>query len=464
MKLPLNLSIYKTFLYRFHMAALLISLFFVPSLKAQPQQKLVIDEVIAVVGNTPVLRSELDILIAQIDPDIVVTDEARCEILKKLLIDKMLVHQAMLDSIPMNDEDVEAKMDNNLRYFERQMGSRANLEKYLDMSIAEYKKQQRPKIKARMLIEKMEQNIQSNVKITPREVREYYKKIPVDSLPFISAEVEVAQIALKPTFSPEAKEIAREQIELLRARIMRGESFSRLASLYSNDPGSKTSGGLLPEFGRNDMVPEFERAAFKTPKDSISEVIETRYGYHILKIVDKRGERLIVRHILISPLIVSEDLDIIKERLDSILLLLRGDSISLCKAALEFSMDEETKSNCGFFTDPNLGTQKIPYDFLEKEMATDVAQLNPGEYSEPLLNYAPDGTRYYRILFLKSESKPHVANLEEDWQRIQAMALEEKRMKELDVWVEKNRKNIFVSISASYLKCEFFDDWLTEKR
>lgn len=434
------------------------------TINAQTKEPLVIDEVIAVVGNTPVLRSELDILISQIDPDIVVTDELRCSIFRRLLTDKMLVHQAGVDSLPISDEEVEDKMDNNLRFFERQMNSRANLEKYLGMSIGEYKQQMRPKVKAQMLIERMEQKIQSNVKITPKEVRDYYKKIPVDSLPFISAEVEVAQIALKPVFSPESKEIAKEQIELLRTRILNGESFAKLATLYTKDPGSKGTGGLLPEFGRNDMVPEFERAAFKTKKDSISEIIETRFGYHILKVVDKRGERLIVRHILISPLIVEQDLELVKNKLDTIKGWLLKDSISLCKAVKDYSQDDETKSNCGFFTDPNLGTQKIPYDYLDKEMSTTIGQLKPGQYSEPILGYAPDGSRYYRILFLKSESKPHVANLEEDWQRIQAMALEEKKKTELDKWSISKRKEMYISINSHYLNCDFINDWLTVKR
>jgi peptidyl-prolyl cis-trans isomerase SurA len=332
------------------------------------------------------------------------------------------------------------------------------------MSLGEYKRQMRPKVRAQMLIERMESKIQSNVKITPKEVRDFYRKIPVDSIPFISAEVEVAQIAIKPVFSPEAKEIAYEQIQLLRSRIMNGESFAKLAGLYSKDPGSKANGGLLPEFGRNDMVPEFERAAFKTKKDSISDIIETKYGYHILKIVDKRGERMIVRHILISPLIVEEDLEKVRFRIDSVLHLLRTDSISFCKAVKEFSQDDETKANCGFFTDPNLGTQRIPYDYLDKEMSSAVGSMKPGEYSDPMIGIAPDGSSYYRILFLKSETKPHVANLEEDWQRIQAMALEAKKKKELDIWAEKKRKDVYISISSHYIRCGFYDEWLTLKR
>ncbi len=430
--------------------------------KGQPKQ--VIDEVIAVVGNTPVLRSELDIIISQTDPDIEITQDMRCAIFKRLLTDKMLLHQAELDSIPLTEEEINDKMDNNLRFFERQMNSRAALEKYLGMSVAEYKMQLRSKVRNQMLIERMEQSIQGNVKITPKEVRAYFQKIPTDSLPFISAEVEVAQIVVKPTFSAEAKEFAKEQLASLRERIMNGESFNRLASLYSEDPGSKKTSGLLPEFGRNEMVPEFERTAFTMKKDSISEIIETKYGFHILKLIDKRGERVNVRHILVRPKIIDTDMELAKYKLDSIATILKEKKISFCDAVKYYSEDEETKPNCGFFTEPSLGTQKIPYDYLDKEMANEIGKLKAGEYSEPTLAYLQDGSEYYRMFFLKSESKPHSANLENDWQRIQAQALEVKKKSSLDIWAEQKRKDVYFYISNHYIKCGFFDEWLTTKK
>ena len=179
------------------------------SLKAQQNQ--VIDEVIAVVGNTPILRSELDILISQLDPELEVTKEIRCQLLQKLLIDKMLVHQAEIDSLPLSDDEINDRIDNNIRFFERQMNSRLNVEKYLGMTVAEYKSQIFPKVKSQMLLERMEQRIKSEIKITPKEVRDYYNKLPVDSLPFMSSEVEVAQLVLNPSNSKEAKDIALEQ-------------------------------------------------------------------------------------------------------------------------------------------------------------------------------------------------------------------------------------------------------------
>jgi peptidyl-prolyl cis-trans isomerase SurA len=432
-----------------------------PAVYAQEQKNLVIDEVIAVVGNTPVLRSELDVLISQLDAEVVVTDVIKCELLQRLLIEKMLVHQAEIDSLPVSDDEVNDRIDNNIRFFERQMNSRANVEKYLGMTVGEYKKQIFPKVKAQMLLDKMRQKIQSDIKITPKEVRDYYQKIPADSLPFISSEVEVAQIVVKPAYSLEALEVAKEQADLLKGRVLHGESFARLAGLYSDDPGSKTQGGLLPEFGRGDMVPEFERAAYKLKKDSISEIVETKFGFHVLKLIDKRGDKVTVRHILIRPKLIDTDMLQAKLKMDSLLMELRSGRIALCAAVKTYSEDEETKPNCGFFIDPNLGTQRIPFDYLDKDMAADVTALKPGQYSEPSVGYGPDGSPYYRILFLKVETKPHVANLEQDWQRVQSLALDKKKEKELDIWAEKKRRETYIYISSSYLHCGYFEEWLS---
>ncbi len=433
------------------------------TLSAKAQTK-VIDEVIAVVGNTPILRSELDVLVSQVDPEITITEEIRCDLLKKLVIDKLLIHQAEIDSIAVSEDEVNDRIDNNIRFFERQMNNRANIEKYLGMSVAEYKKQIYPKVRAQMLRDRMQQKVQSEIKITPKEVRDYYNKIPVDSLPRMDLEVEVGQIVIKPTYSIEAKEIAQEQLIELRKRIVLfSESFAKLASIYSDDPGSKTNGGLLPEFGRGEMVPEFERAAFMLKKDSISDIIETKYGYHIIKLIDKRGEKVIVRHILIRPKLIEDDMVIAKNKLDTVLMQLRKGSINFCNAVKEYSEDEETKPNCGYFTDPNIGSQRIPYSYLEKDIAMAIEKLSPGQYSEPSIGYGPDGTPFYRIFFLKVQNEAHVANLDQDWQRIQNMALESKKEGEIDKWAEQKKKVTYIYISSSYLNCDYFKDWNTKK-
>lgn len=443
---------------------LIVALLGCSGLFAQPGGQ-VIDEVIAVVGNTPVLRSELDVRISELDPEMVVTDEVKCDLLQQILIEKMLVHQAEIDSLPISDDEVNDQIDNLIRLYERQLKSKANIEKYLGMSVEEYKKSIFASRKAHILLTKMKDKIESDVRITPKEVRDFYQSIPVDSLPYISSEVEVAQIVIKPLYSVEAKEIAMEQIVSLRERIIgSGESFSRLAGLYSDDPGSRMQGGLLPEFGRGDMLPEFERAAYKLKVDSISDVIETRFGYHIIKLIDKRGEKLIVRHILIRPKLIDTDMELAKSKMDTLLMKLKSNKISFCDAVKKYSEDEETKPNCGFFTDPNIGSQRISYDYLDKSMSMLISGMREGEYSEPQVGFAPDGTPYYYIIFLKVETKPHVANLEQDWQRIQVMALSDKREKELDKWAEKKRKETYIYISSYYLYCGYFDEWLTASK
>ncbi|MBL7836981.1 MAG: peptidylprolyl isomerase [Bacteroidetes bacterium] len=197
-------------------------------------------------------------------------------------------------------------------------------------------------------------------------------------------------------------------------------------------------------------------------KDSVSEIIETKYGFHILKLIDKRGDKVIVRHILIRPKLVDTDMEASKARLDTLLMKLRTGKIKFCEAVKEYSEDEETKPNCGYFTDPNIGSQRIPFDYLDKDMATVIVKLKPGQYSEPVIGYGPDGSPFYRIFYLHSETKPHVANLDLDWQRIQNMALEEKRDDELGIWAEKKRKETYIYISSDYINCGWFTDWNTK--
>ncbi|HEY1046671.1 MAG TPA: peptidylprolyl isomerase [Bacteroidia bacterium] len=426
------------------------------------QQNLIIDEVIAVVGNKPILRSDLDKMIAQVDPELPVTEKMKCDLLKELIIEKMMLHQSEIDSLVVTDDDVNDRIDNNIRFIERNMRSGEKLEKYLGMSVAEYKKMIFPKVKNQILRQKMEQKLQSEIKITPKEVRDYYNKIPVDSLPFMSAEVEVAQIVFKPKYSREALEIAKEHITELRNRVLKGESFAKLAALHSEDPGSKKQGGMLPEFGRGDMVAEFERAAFLLKKDSISDIIETKFGFHVLYLVNRRGEKLLVRHILIRPRLIDSDLEMTKKTADSVLNLLKAGKMKFCDAVKMYSEDEETSPNCGFFTDPNIGSQRIPFDYLDRDMATYLSSMKEGEFSEPQIAYSADGSEYFRILYLKQEVKPHVANLDLDWQRIQSLAIDAKKVNVLDQWAEKKRKETYIFIKDSYLSCGFFNEWITK--
>jgi len=387
--------------------------------------------------------------------------EGECFVFEQLLIRKLLMNQAELDSLPVDENRIDAEIENKLRYYARQLGSEKKLEEFLGKSMSEYKRDIRPRVQEQMLARDMENKVLENVKISPREVQDYYASIPRDSLPLIGAEVEVAELIVVPKVSVEAKAYAKEKADDLRSRILRGASFDKLASAYSEDPGSALQGGLLPEFGRGDMVPEFERAAFRLKPDSVSRVVESPYGYHIIKMISRRGERIICRHILIRPQITSEDLLQAKRRVDSAYNLLRMDSISWCDAVKRFG-DQETgrKGECGFYSDESTGVQKVAVDALEKDLVKMIQDLTAGTYKEPELNVFPDGSRAYRMVYLKSETKPHKANMIQDYPRIQQAALQQKKDDALNAWVRKTRLKTYITINGDFYNCPAVAEWL----
>jgi peptidyl-prolyl cis-trans isomerase SurA len=426
----------------------------------QAQKERYVDGILAVVGEKIITYSDYLTEYDQVSKQTGPGREGECFVFEQLLIRKLLMNQAELDSLPVDENRVDAEIENKLRYYARQLGSERKLEEFLGKSLSEYKRDIRPRVKEQMLSRDMESKVLENVKISPREVQEYYASIPRDSLPLIGSEVEVAELIVVPKVSVEAKAYAKEKADDLRNRILRGASFDKLASAYSEDPGSALQGGLLPEFGRGDMVPEFERAAFRLKADSISKVIESPYGYHIIKLISRRGERIICRHILIRPQITSEDLLQAKKRVDSAYSLLITDSISWCNAVKRFG-DQESgrKGECGFYSDENTGVQKVAVDALEKELVKLIQDMPAGTYGEPQLAVFPDGARAYRLVYLKSETKPHTANMIQDYPKIQQAALQQKKDDALNAWVRKTRLKTYISISKDFENCPSVAEW-----
>ncbi|MBU6324440.1 MAG: peptidylprolyl isomerase [Bacteroidetes bacterium] len=426
----------------------------------QAQKERYVDGILAVVGEKIITYSDYLTEYDQVSKQTGPGRDGECFVFEQLLIRKLLMNQAELDSLPVDENRVDAEIENKLRYYARQLGSERKLEEFLGKSLSEYKRDIRPRVKEQMLSRDMENKVLENVKISPREVQEYYESIPRDSLPLIGAEVEVAELIVVPKVSAEAKAYAKEKAEDLRNRILRGASFDKLASAYSEDPGSALQGGLLPEFGRGDMVPEFERAAFRLKADSISKVIESPYGYHVIKLISRRGERIICRHILIRPQITSEDLLQAKRRVDSAYSLLMTDSITWCNAVKRFG-DQESgrKGECGFYSDENTGVQKVAVDALEKDLVKMIQGMPPGTYGEPQLTVFPDGARAYRLVYLKSETKPHTANTIQDYPKIQQAALQQKKDDALNAWVRKTRLKTYISISKDFENCPSVAEW-----
>lgn len=429
---------------------------FIPRLHAQ-QGKL-IDEVIAVVGDNIILESEVEVEYRQMQKEIPeIRDTMKCEILRQKLIEKLMLTKAQLDSLELPEERVDAELDKRIRYFASQHpDGEKGLEEFYGKPISEIKATNREKIRNSMLVQEMQGKILKDVKVSPTDIKNYFNEMTKeDSLPYYSAEVELAQIIIEPKVSKEAKELAYEKIKELRERIVNGENFNTLALIYSDDKGSASRGGELGFFTRGDMVPEFEGAAFKLKPDSISRIVESKYGYHILKLIDRKGDNINVRHILIKPQIFRSDVANAKAKLDSIIWQVRIDSLTFENAAKKFSDDVMTKSRGGFITEGQIGTTKVPIDELPKDLYFTIEKMKPGEMSEPeqITLPGPDREQAWRVLYLKSESKPHECNLRDDYQKLQAMAAQKKQVKATQEWIDKYRKQVYMSVSESYREC-----------
>lgn len=426
----------------------------------EPPRKIV-DFVLAKIGNQIVLRSELEAEIEQIkESGEVVSDELRCAIFHELIKRKLMIMQAELDSIPVSEDQVEDELNRRLSYFAGQMGGEKKLEEYLGKSLTEYKKEMRPKMRQQLLSRTMESKITGDLKISPSEVKEYFNKIPKDSIPLIKAEFELGQIIINPQSSDLAKEYALESIRKIREDIvLRGADFGKMARNFSDDRYTAERGGALDEFGRGEMVPEFERAAFKLQKDSISPIIETKYGFHIIKMIERRGERVEVLHILIRPKLTSYDVQDAIHLADSIRNVFIKNDATFCELASKYSDDDQTKGACGMFTDPQTGSSKISIEYLDKQMMSAVSKLMPGQLSEPEIVDMPNGIKAIRLFYLKSETQPHQANLKDDYPRIQFNALEKKREEVMNEWLMKRLEKTYIEINDEYLKCDFIDNW-----
>lgn len=418
----------------------------------------VIDEIAAIVGDNIIMQSEIEVEFQQLQREIgELNDSARCAILRQKIVERMLLTQAQWDSIPLADERVDMELDKRIRFFAAQFpGGEKEMESYYGKSITEIKATNREKIKQSLLVQEMQGKLLKEVKVSPTDIKKYYNDLDkTDSLPYYSAEVELAQIIMTPKVNKDAKFLAYEKISELRQRVISGENFGTLALLYSDDKGSAQKRGELGFFTRGDMVPEFEATSFKLKPDSVSKIIETKYGYHILQLIDRRGENINVRHILIRPQIFNSDLDITKRAMDSIIWLIKIDSMTFERAAQKFSDDENTKANGGFITDGTVGSTKIPIDELPKDIYYQIEKMEPGQISEPELMIlpTPDRQQAWRVFYLKSETAPHRANLKDDYQRLQALTLQRKQMQTMQNWINKHRTTFYIQISNTYKSC-----------
>ncbi|NHA06408.1 peptidylprolyl isomerase [Mucilaginibacter sp. HC2] len=425
-----------------------------------------LDKIAAIVGNAPILQSDIELSYAQFlvqgnqpDPGV------KCRILQSLLTQKLLAQQAAIDSIEVKEDEVDNNVDRRMREMTQRAGGQEKLEAFLGKSVIQYKDEIRPDLKEQMVAQKMQQHITEKLNVTPQDVKTYYDKIPKDSLPSFNKEVEVGEIVFQPKLNKEEKELYREKAEELRQRIKKGEDFGTLARLYSQDPGSAPDGGDLGFADRTTFVKEFTANAFRLKAGEISPVFETDFGFHFLQVIERRGEQVHVRHILIAPVITQASLERAKVKADSIYnLMVTNKKIDFSSAAAYYSDNKDTKYNGGMMLNAENvqnRTTFIPTDKLDPKVALTVDTMKIGSISKPDVFTGADGKKTYKILYLKSATNAHKANLEQDFPKLKDMAYEDKTNRAVTQWFEKRRKETFIKIDQQYQSCDILKKWIT---
>ena len=434
---------------------------------AQPQPATVIDQVVAVIGNEIILQSDVETQYLQYiaqglsggnSPDM------KCRIFEEMLFQKLMLHQAKVDSVKITESQVENEMDRRLRYFIAQIGSQEKLEEYYQKSIVQIKEDFREAIREQMLIENIQGKITEDITVTPTEVRAFYSSLPKDSIPLISSESEIQVIVKKPKVSPEELTVAMEKILGLRNRVLKGESFSALAVLYSDDTESAKKGGEVGFVSRGDIYPEVEEAAFNLNVNEVSGVVKSKTGYHIIQLIERRGERINFRHILIIPKVSPMDLALASASLDSLSSEIKAGKITFEEAALKYSDDDATRNNGALMINPGTGSTRFQTDELEPGVFFVIDKLKVGEISKPNAYGTGDGGQAYRLLKVKSRTEPHTANLKNDYHRIQSAALNQKQMNEVKKWIEKKKNTTFVQINQEFMGCDFKYNWFSKEK
>lgn len=435
-------------------------LLFTLNVKAQEDGK-VIDKIIGVVGGEILLKSTLEAQIVSLrSQGIIVDEKSKCEIVEEMLFQKLLLHQAGIDSITVSEAEVEGEINRRLAYFIAQIGSEKKLEQYYKKSMAEIKEEFRVIVKEQMVSQRMQGKVTSNISITPKEVKEFYNRIPIDSIPQIESEVEYAQIVIYAKESKEQKDEARQRIENIRNRIIKGEDFSTLAILYSEDEGSAKKGGEIGFMGRAELVPEYSAVAFKLKNSAVSEIVQSEFGFHIIQLIERRGQKANTRHILIKIKLSEEEIVKAKNLADSIYNVIPTDTITFGDYALKYSNDEKSNKSNGLVPNPATGTTTFNIDEVDPQVFYTLDKLKPGEISTPVPAQSLDGKKGYRLIKLISKTEPHKATLETDYSKIQNAALAGKENEVTLKWINEKLKSTYVKINEDYNKCDFQNQWV----
>jgi len=426
----------------------------------------IIDKIVAQVGDEIIMLSDLQQQkLSMIQESIEITDNTDALILEEVLYQKLLINQAQIDSLEVSDDRVNAEMEQRIRYFEEQIGGRDKLEEFYGKSVAQIKAEFFTTIKKRMLSEMMEDKITENLVVTPKDVKTFFAKLPKDSIPYINSKISVAQIVIYPIVTDTDNEKAYNKLNNFRTQIVEGKKrFETIATLYSEDPGSRLKDGDLGWQTKGTMVPEFEAALFKLQRDDISPVIKTKFGYHIIQMLERKGDNYHVRHILISAKSDNKAFENAALKLDSIYNQILKNEIAFEKAAKLYSNDDKSKNNGGQIVNPY--TNDYYWDLqnineIDPQMYRIVDRLKVGDISSPsLYDNMYEQKSGVRIVKLLNKTEPHIANLKDDYQLVQTACAESKKQIIIDEWIQSKIGSAYIKIDKDYHQSNFKYKWI----
>lgn len=447
--------------------ALLLMLFAAVSVYGQDN---VIDEVVWVVGDEAILKSDVESerLNAQYEGR-KFDGDPYCIIPEQLAVQKLFLHQAAIDSIEVSEQEVIGQVERRTNWLIEQVGgSKEKLEEYYNKTSTQIREMLRENIRDGLTVQKMQQHIVGEIKITPAEVRRYFKDLPQDSIPFVPTQVEVQIVTLEPKIPLEEVERVKKTLRDYTDGINSGKmSFATYARFYSEDPGTARRGGELGFMGKGELVPEYANVAFNLQDpNKVSKIVETEFGFHIIQLIEKRGDRINTRHILLKPKVEEKDLEAALVRLDSIADDIRNQKFTFDDATTYISQDKDTKNNHGLMANKNTGTARFEMQDLaqvSQEVAKMVENMNVGEISRAFTMINDKGKEVCAIVKLKSRINGHKATISEDYQRLKAIVMEKRSEDKLEKWIKEKQKHTYVRINEKWQKCDFkYPGWIKE--
>ncbi len=430
---------------------------------AATAQPVIIDRVIAVVGDFHVLQSDVEQAYLQMKmPGGNIPPNAKCEIFNQMIEQKLLMAQSKIDSVEVSPDQVEMQMESRLDYFITQFGDEKEMESYFDKSIYDIKDDLREAVQEQMVTGEVQSSITEDVSTTPSDVKSFYRSLHKDSIPYINTQVELAQIIAYPAYSDEAIFQVKERLLELRKRVMEGEDFGTLAILYSEGP-SASRRGELGFMMRAELDKAYSTEAWSLKTGQVSKIVESSFGYHIIQLVERRGDRANTRHILMKPKADANAKQDAIHKLDSLVTVIKADSISFDFAAKRYSEDEKTNINGGLLVNPQTMAATFELDQLPTKDYYMIRNMEVGEMTDPYESVDHSQKTCYKILYLKNRTEPHRANLKQDYLLLQNMALNYKNNEVMEQWFSSKKENTYIRVDNSFKNCVHFGEETSKK-